>query len=792
MADRKLPTSTSMPPVSGADYMDQVAEKVGMLFDAAALRPVSLTNAGNDYTMEVEPALDGDVVAGMAFYLQPEVGNTGPVRLREGANPFYDLTRADGSPLAPGDFSAGTVYFVVFVAGAFMIVSGGTGGGAMIDYQVFEASGTWIKPTGLSDDALIFVEAWGGGGGGNASTNYRGGGGGGAYLSRWMRGGDVGNTEVVQVGAGGTASGNPGGPGGNSSFGSHLTAYGGGGGGGANSVGQVGGGGGGGGWGSAGSTGSVDNPGLAGAIHSNLFGGGQGGNASSGSTNPGAATGFGGGGGGASGGPGYGNGGASLFGGAGGDSGQVGAPRGGGGGGGASGGRGEVVVRVIDKRGGAAGGNDFAMPDGTAAEPGLPFLADPDTGFVRTDDDEMGLVAGGLIGFRQSSTQSMFLAGSAAAPSMTFWGDRDTGFFSPAADQIAAAVGGSEIWRTTAAGLAVGKTSAAFPLDVEGDAAVNGNINLGRAAIIRSAADFARGNVIISAPNDVTTRQVSYGNNLYIDDAGVYQQDSTIIGGAMLLMSAPNGGSGEFKFVAKQDPDAGGTESVRALIDGSGRLVIGGTSGSYLLDVYGDIRARDRLLIGAGAGTAYGNDNLLRPASSSAFLNIKGGAGRAKIVIGNDDNTIVSGSGATVFRYGAGATDGGTEAMRIDSLGRVGINTSSPSYQFEVNGALASLASTAQVVALSGDLTNHAFIRFRQTASESRIESGSGGSYGAVPMTFLVAGAEAARFDVTGNLLIGTATTGASKLRIVDLPTSATGLSAGDIWNDAGTLKVAA
>ena len=59
-------------------------------------------------------------------------------------------------------------------------------------------------------------------------------------------------------------------------------------------------------------------------------------------------------------------------------------------------------------------------------------------------------------------------------------------------------------------------------------------------------------------------------------------------------------------------------------------------------------------------------------------------------------------------------------------------------------------------------------------------------------MTFLVAGAEAARFDVTGNLLIGTATTGASKLRIVDLPTSATGLSAGDIWNDAGTLKVAA
>ena len=41
-----------------------------------------------------------------------------------------------------------------------------------------------------------------------------------------------------------------------------------------------------------------------------------------------------------------------------------------------------------------------------------------------------------------------------------------------------------------------------------------------------------------------------------------------------------------------------------------------------------------------------------------------------------------------------------------------------------------------------------------------------------------------------GKLLVGTATAGASTLRMVGLPTSATGLSAGDIWNDAGTLKI--
>ena len=42
-----------------------------------------------------------------------------------------------------------------------------------------------------------------------------------------------------------------------------------------------------------------------------------------------------------------------------------------------------------------------------------------------------------------------------------------------------------------------------------------------------------------------------------------------------------------------------------------------------------------------------------------------------------------------------------------------------------------------------------------------------------------------------GNVLIGTTTSGASKLRIVGLPTSASGLASGDVWNDSGTLKIA-
>ncbi|CAI2936030.1 hypothetical protein [Aminobacter niigataensis] len=387
MANRKLPTSLSTPPVAGPDYMDAVASKVGMLFDAASLKPTAVTNSGNDYTITVDPVLDADVVASMSFYIDPNASNTGPCRLRvTNSNPYYDLVKATGEALGPGDFATGTAYLVVFMGGEFRILSvanSETGVGASVYYQEFLVSGTWAKPANLDPNAIIMVEIWGGGGGGNVSS-YSGGGGGGAYAFDFLRASDLTSSVSITIGAGGSVNA----VGGNSSFGSYVTAFGGGRGGTGGGATIVGGGGGGGGASSAGASaggtnqtnggngggptiangliamqGTAGGGGATGGV-GNYGGGGGGGNATGGTPGGDALYGGGGGGnggnntvanggssiyggGGGGGGSGGAAGGTSLYGGNGGTATVAGAVPGGGGGRNAVGGAGKCIVRVV-------------------------------------------------------------------------------------------------------------------------------------------------------------------------------------------------------------------------------------------------------------------------------------------------------------------------------------------------------------------------------------------------------------------------------------------------------------
>jgi hypothetical protein len=119
------------------------------------------------------------------------------------------------------------------------------------------------------------------------------------------------------------------------------------------------------------------------------------------------------------------------------------------------------------------------------------------------------------------------------------------------------------------------------------------------------------------------------------------------------------------------------------------------------------------------------------------------------------------------------------ERMVLDAAGNLGVGTVSPLERLHVN-----TASGAAGIRIS--VSDVSYGNLFSSASGTTLNNTT-----AAPLMFGTTNTERMRIDASGNLLIGTSASGASKLRISGLPTSSSGLSTGDVWNDGGTLKIA-
>ena len=223
----------------------------------------------------------------------------------------------------------------------------------------------------------------------------------------------------------------------------------------------------------------------------------------------------------------------------------------------------------------------------------------------------------------------------------------------------------------------------------------------------------------------------------------------------------------------------GNTERMR--IDSSGNVGIGTSSPNNPLHV-------------AGEGT-FTRGLQLGTAGVDATAYISQYRSTVETIMGPLTTRMLFG---TVSNHDVAFLTNNTERMRITSTGSVGIGTSSPGRRLDVQSS--SGDADIRIYAQGTDAGDDAilYLGIAGTSATTRVNFGDGddadsgriiyghsGDY----MSFTTAASEAMRIDASGNVGIGTTTPG-SKLSIVGLPTSSAGLSAGDIWNDGGTLKI--
>ena len=310
--------------------------------------------------------------------------------------------------------------------------------------------------------------------------------------------------------------------------------------------------------------------------------------------------------------------------------------------------------------------------------------------------DEYGPVLTG------TGTVSAAADGTVALPGIAFASDLNTGIYRPGADQLAISTNGTgRLFVNNIGNVGIGTASPFGRLHIQDDANNVEIFAIGPAAgssRIRfgDSADTNIGQIIYDNTNDSLQIHVNNSERLRVDSSGRLGLGTSNPATQLEVNQPPNFGWIQITSIEKTANDAGaaaGAEFVGSRGDNNdtfyGRLCLGfrrndGTA----------IQSQKRLggiLFGGqhGTGTTYSSSDTAYAAS----------------IVGVSESIFTDASSmstAITFRTGSTGEDPrtpnkgyGTERMRIDSSGKVGIGTATPGSALEINAA----ASTSPFIA---------------------------------------------------------------------------------------------
>ena len=265
------------------------------------------------------------------------------------------------------------------------------------------------------------------------------------------------------------------------------------------------------------------------------------------------------------------------------------------------------------------------FPSGTAAAPSITFDSDLDTGIYNSGANQVSIATAGVERFRVDSAGQLEAVslGSAASPAFSFTTDTNTGIYSPGADQLAISTNGA------------GKLF----VDASGNVSVGSSTAAGGGGVGLSL--YNSSVPILTFRNSTTGDTGSDGTHFYASGS-------------------------DFEINNKEAGYLGLRTSnlERLRITSAGLVGIGTSSPSTLLHIQSTDPAFRFKRSDAGTD-AYGE----LTTDTSGLVTMK-----------CDPANAAAGSG---FRI----TVDNSEALRVDSSGRVGIGTTSPATTFDLSGA---------------------------------------------------------------------------------------------------------